>query len=75
MADMSYTLSHIPEDLERALRREAEATRTSFDQALTNALRRDVALPRKRRDLSHIAGTLDPDPDPDPEFDEIMEEF
>lgn len=57
---MQYTIRGIPPAVDAALRRRAKATSKSLNQAALEALMEGVGiedLPKKRRDLSDIAGT------------------
>lgn len=57
---MQYTIRGIPPAVDAALRRRAKATSKSLNQAALEALMDGVGVetaPRKRRDLSDIAGT------------------
>jgi hypothetical protein len=57
---MQYTIRGIPPAVDAALRRRAKATSKSLNQAALEALMEGVGIenpPKKRRDLSDIAGT------------------
>lgn len=57
---MQYTIRGIPPAVDAALRRRAKATSKSLNQAALEALMEGVGVenpPKKRRDLSDIAGT------------------
>lgn len=63
---MQYTIRGIPPAVDRALRQRARATRKSLNEAAIEALTEGVgvaAAPRKRRDLSDIAGTWVSEPE------------
>ncbi len=56
---MTYTLENVPDEIDRALRARAEAEHKSPEQAILDALARDLGVsPQKRtkRSLSGIAG-------------------
>jgi hypothetical protein len=70
---MTYTLDIVPDELDRALRARAAAERKSPEQAILDALARDLGMSSpasKRRDLSDIAGSWEDDP----EFDAALED-
>lgn len=70
---MTYTITNVPEEIERALRARAAAEHKSPEQAILDALARDLGVSRpcqKKRDLSDIAGTWEEDP----EFDAALED-
>jgi hypothetical protein len=57
---MQYTIRGIPEAVDTALRERAHSTRKSLNEAAIEALAEGAGvngIPRKRRDLSDIAGT------------------
>jgi hypothetical protein len=57
---MQYTVRGIPPTLDAALRQRARASRKSLNEAAIDALAEGAGLvgaPRKRRNLSDIAGT------------------
>jgi hypothetical protein len=57
---MQYTVCGIPPTLDAALRQRARASRKSLNEAAIDALAEGAGLvgaPRKRRNLSDIAGT------------------
>jgi hypothetical protein len=63
---MQYTIRGIPPAVDAALRRRAKATSKSLNQAALEALMEGVGIenpPKKRRDLSDIAGTWVEDKD------------
>jgi hypothetical protein len=63
---MQYTIRGVPPAVDRALRDRARATGKSLNEAAVDALAEGVGItgaPRKRRDLSDIAGTWIEDPE------------
>lgn len=65
---MSYTISDIPEDLEKALRQKAANEGRTLSEVSLEALRRGVAAgegTEKRRDLRDIVGSWAADPETD----------
>lgn len=63
---MQYTIRGIPPAVDAALRRRAKATSKSLNQTALEALMEGVGIenpPKKRRDLSDIAGTWVEDKD------------
>ena len=61
---MQYTIRNIPKQVDRALRAKAKAEGKSVNQAVVDALRQALGLadePKKRRDLSDLAGTMSPE--------------
>ena len=64
----------LPAELERALRERAATAGTSFDAAVVDAIARGLGVnlqrPRKRRDLSEIAGRCLIDPETEAAFEE-----
>lgn len=70
---MTYTINNVPDEIDRALRARAEAEHKSPEQAILDALARDLGVnssPQKKRDMSDIAGTWVEDP----EFDAALED-
>jgi len=70
---MTYTISNVPDEIDRAIRARAAAEHKSPEQAIMDALARDLgvsASSEKKRDLSDIAGTWKEDP----EFNAALEE-
>jgi len=70
---MTYTLNNVPDEIDRALRARAASEHKSPEQAILDALARDLGVstsPEKKRDLSAIAGTWEEDP----EFDAALED-
>jgi plasmid stability protein len=68
---MTYTIYNVPDEIERAIRARAAAEHKSPEQAILDALARDLGLntfSNKKRDLSDIAGTWAEDP----EFDAAL---
>lgn len=63
---MQYTIRGIPAVVDKALRRRARTTGKSLNEAAIEALSEGVGVsgaPRKRRDLSDIAGTWVSEPE------------
>lgn len=61
---IQYTLRHIPADVDRALRRAAREAGKSLNQMAVEMLQRALGVaekPRRRRDLSDLAGTWEED--------------
>jgi hypothetical protein len=61
---MQYTIRRIPKTVDDAVRERARATGKSLNEAAVDILADGAGLrgaPRKRRDLSDIAGTWKPD--------------
>jgi hypothetical protein len=61
---MQYTIRGITPALDAALRERARAAGKSLNEAVLDALTEGIGLKgtrKKRRDLSHIAGTWKPD--------------
>jgi hypothetical protein len=61
---MQYTIRRIPKAVDDAIRDRARATGKSLNEAAVDALTEGAGVahaPRKRRDLSDIAGTWKPD--------------
>jgi plasmid stability protein len=70
---MTYTIHNVPDEIERAIRARAAAEHKSPEQAILDALARDLGVNTssgKKRDLSDIAGTWAEDP----EFDAALED-
>jgi hypothetical protein len=70
---MTYTIYNVPDEIERAIRARAAAEQKSPEQAILDALARDLGVnrsPDKNRDLSDIAGAWAEDP----EFDAALED-
>jgi plasmid stability protein len=70
---MTYTLENIPEEIDRAIQARATAEHKSPEQAILDALARDLgfsAPTEKRRDLSDIAGQCTIDDEARAVFDE-----
>jgi len=70
---MQYTIRGIPPALDAALRERAKSAGKSLNEATLEALIEGAGLTgvrRKRRDLSDIAGTWQPDE----EFDAVLAE-
>jgi hypothetical protein len=62
---MQYTIRGIPPAVDQALRKRAQTSGKSLNEAAIEALAEGVGVadsPRKRRDLSDIVGTWLPDP-------------
>jgi hypothetical protein len=62
---MQYTLRNVPRTVDKALRAKAKAERKSLNQAALDALKAGLGVtdaPKKKRDLSDIAGTWVDDP-------------
>jgi hypothetical protein len=63
---MQYTIRGIPAEVDKALRRRARSSGKSLNEVAVEALREGagvVAAPRKRRDLSDLAGTWVSEPE------------
>ena len=61
---MQYTIRRIPKPVDDAVRERARVTGKSLNEAVVDVLADGAGLkgaPRKRRDLSDIAGTWKPD--------------
>ena len=61
---MQYTIRRIPKAVDDAVRERARVTGKSLNEAAVDALADGAGVkgtPRKRRDLSDIAGTWKPD--------------
>jgi len=61
---MQYTIRGIPAEVDRAIRARAKASGKSLNEVAVEALTEAMDLaetPRKKRDLSDIAGTYVPD--------------
>ena len=61
---MQYTIRRIPKAIDDAVRERARATGKSLNEAAVETLAEGAGLrgaPRKRRDLSDIAGSWRPD--------------
>jgi plasmid stability protein len=61
---MTYTISNVPDEIDRALRARAAAEQKSPEQAILDSLARDLGVSTSsnascetKRDLSDIAGT------------------
>lgn len=69
---MTYTINNVPDEIDRALHARAEAEHKSPEQAILDALARDLGVnsSQKKRDMSDIAGTWVEDP----EFDAALED-
>ena len=68
---MTYILRNVPDVIDRALCARAAAEHTSMEQAILDALARDLGVEaplQKRRDLSGVSGTWEDDP----EFDAAL---
>jgi hypothetical protein len=62
---MQYTIRGIPPAVDQALRKRAQTSGKSLNEAAIEALAEGVGVadsPRKRRDMSDIVGTWLPDP-------------
>jgi hypothetical protein len=62
---MQYTLRNIPEHLDAALRDQARRQDKSLNDVAILALERGTgiaAMPRRRRDLTDVAGSWEEDP-------------
>lgn len=61
---MTLTLTHVPKELDDALRIRAKVEGKSVDEVLLEALQAGLGLPMsaKRRDLSEFAGSWVSDP-------------
>jgi hypothetical protein len=61
---MQYTIRRIPRAVDDAIRERARATGKSLNEAVVDVLADGAGVkgvPRKRRDLSDVAGTWKPD--------------
>jgi hypothetical protein len=61
---MQYTIRRIPRAVDDAIRERARVTGKSLNEAVVDTLAAGAGIkgePRKRRDLSDIAGTWKPD--------------
>ena len=61
---MQYTIRRIPRAVDNAIRERARATGKSLNEAVVDVLADGAGIkgaPRKRRDLSDIAGSWKPD--------------
>ena len=61
---MQYTIRGIPSEVDRAMRARAKATRRSLNDVVVEALTEACGFggrPIKRRDLSDLVGTWEPD--------------
>lgn len=70
---MTYIFTNVPEEIDRALRARAAAEHKSLEQAILDALAKDLGVnaPQLRpRDFSDLAGTWQDDP----EFNAAMED-
>ena len=71
---MTYTLENVPDELDRALRARAAAERKTPEQAILDALARDLgvdSVSEKKRDLSDIAGKCSIDDETRAVFQEL----
>jgi hypothetical protein len=61
---MQYTIRRVPKAVDDAIRERARVTRKSLNEAVVDALAAGAGIkgePRKRRDLSDVAGSWKPD--------------
>ncbi len=68
-----YTIRSVPDDLDRALRRQAKRLGRSLNAVLLDALRRAATRTEEKvihTDLDQFFGSMQPDP----EFDRALEE-